>query len=421
MRVAFIYTAPHFSGAAVSLAEFLGAIGERVEATIILPRGSAAQFFANLRRPKVYTVPWLSQFDHTRFGRYRRLRWLVAVRELLMLPASWLSIRRFAHQNLSIDLIHLNEITGIIPAVFLKQRMRVPLVMHVRAHLGNQSKGFRSRWLWSLVDRHVDAIVCIDETVRSTLPPAYRDVAHVIHNGLAISAKADNNIQGGFRRQPEWEGKTLIAIVGSLLPVKGIYEFTEAAIRIAKSRSDVVFVFVGGSIRSLTGIRKLLLEYLGLAEDAEQKIKARIAAQGLSESIILVGHQSDLVSVYLAIDLLCFPSHYNAPGRPIFEAAYFGKPSIVAIDNPLPDTLVHDETGFAIPAHDVEALAQAIVTLLNDVPKRLLMGQAARQLATRNFDVRANADHLFAIYQSLCPQSLRHTGRDMPHMETASP
>jgi glycosyltransferase involved in cell wall biosynthesis len=419
MRVAFIYTAPHFSGAAVSLGEFLRAAGERVQATIFLPRGSAAQFFANLSNVNICTAPWLSQFDHTRFGRYRGLRWLIAARELVLLPSSWLSVRRFARQNPSIELIHLNEITGILPAVFLKRWLKVPLVVHVRAHLGDQSKGFRSRWLWSLADRYVDAIICIDETVRKTLPPSYRESAHVIHNGLGISGNSQGDTQGSFQRLPQWDGKTLVAIVGSLLPVKGIYEFTEAAIRIAKSRGDAVFVFVGGSIRSLSGMRKLLFEHLGLAEDAEQKIRARVAAHGLSESIIFVGHQNDLASVYRAIDLLCFPSHYNAPGRPIFEAAYFGKPSIVAIDEPLPDTLVHDETGLAIPGHDVGALTQAIVTLLDDAPKRQLMGQAAQKLAARNFDVCANADQLFAIYQSLSLRSLRRAGLDIPDAKSA--
>ena len=70
-----------------------------------------------------------------------------------------------------------------------------------------------------------------------------------------------------------------------------------------------------------------------------------------------------MLSAPCCMDVLCFPSHYDAPGRPIFEAAFFGVPSIVAVRNPRPDTLVDGETGLAIRPHDADELAEAITRL----------------------------------------------------------
>jgi glycosyltransferase involved in cell wall biosynthesis len=102
------------------------------------------------------------------------------------------------------------------------------------------------------------------------------------------------------------------------------------------------------------------------------------------------------------MDVLCFPSHYDAPGRPIFEAAFFGVPSIVAVRKPRADTLVDGVTGIAFAPGDAVALADAIERLARDRGLAARMGQAAREMAERTFDVTANASALLAVYRRVC-------------------
>lgn len=401
IRVACIYTTPHFSGAAMSLVEALRTLASDVRPTFLTPRGSASSFFERSGLGSVFGVSWLSQFDHTRFGRYRGVRWLVALRELVMLPTTWLEVRRFAEQSHNIELIHLNEITGIVPAVLLKRRLQVPLVVHVRAHMGDQSRGWRTGLLWRLIDRHADAVICIDETVRRTLPSSLTRPVHVIHNALGIKEPASAETPPLPVALSTPEGRVRVGIVGSLLRVKGIYEFVQAAISICRQREDVVFAIVGSGVRRLTGLRGFIVSQLGLAEDVEADARRAIDRAGLAHRILMTGHRSDVVNVYRHLDVLCFPSYYDAPGRPIFEAAYFGKPSIVAISDPTADTLVDGVTGLAIAARDSRALEQAIQCLVDQPQARQTMGEAARALAMRNFDLQTNAGRLLLIYRQV--------------------
>ena len=249
------------------------------------------------------------------------------------------------------------------------------------------------------IRRHAVQVICIDETVRGSVP---RDIqTRVIHNSLDIkhlrnnSMPADRSLGGTSRSHA-----INVGIVGSIIRVKGVHEFVDAAISICGKRQDVRFYMVGAGLRRLRGLKAMIFSKLGLAEDAEALIAHRIAASGMTGRITMTGHISDLVAVYENLDILCFPSHYDAPGRPIFEAALFGKPSIVAIERPLPDTLVDGVTGIAIRARDSNALEAAIVKLVDSPLLRRNMGEAARTLARGACDPGQNAAQVADVYRA---------------------
>lgn len=97
--------------------------------------------------------------------------------------------------------------------------------------------------------------------------------------------------------------------------------------------------------------------------------------------------------------MLCFPSHLNAAGRPVFEAAFFKVPSIVAMQNPRADTMIDGETGICIAPKDAQALARAIEYFYARPEEVRRMGEAAYRLALRDFDTKKNACRMLAIYQ----------------------
>lgn len=386
----------------MSLVQVLNQMTEKVQPVVLTPSGSVSVFFRKSGFFDVHEVLALSQFDHTRYGRYRAFRWLLVLRELLLLPYTFFAVKAFASKHSDIELIHLNEVTGIIAAVFLKTFLCKPLIVHIRAHMGQQTQGIRSRFLWKILfRRYVDQIICIDETVRSSIPQDTGIPITTIHNALGLrSAESATSVPlPDIVNQPR--NLLRVAIVGSLLPVKGVYEFFEAAVCLLRKREDLLFIYVGQGIRKMPSPVALVMQLIKLADNTEDNLKRLIEKSGLSSRILVLGHRDDLANVYNNVDVLCFPSHYNAPGRPIFEAAYFSKPSIVAIENPMPDTLIDGITGLSIKARDPVSLANAIQWMADNPARRNEMGIKAQALALMNFDLKKNVDSLVHIYRRL--------------------
>ena len=390
-----------FGGASRSLFEAVRALpAGAVEPVFVTPRGSVQRFFEQLG--PVITAWGISKFDHTRYTHYRALRWLVLLREMAFLPATALALWRARRVCGPVDVLHLNEFTGL-PALWLAERWLRPraTVIHVRSLTCDAPGLTRTRWLHALL-RRANAVVAIDESVRATLPADLR--VDVIHNAFtpSLADMPDTALEERLNLlRPE---SFKVGFVGNLLRVKGIAELIEAA-RITRDRGlDVEFVVVGDDARSSRGLRAWLLRALGLHQNQRAEVEAQITQLALGDRVHLVGFTAAIARVYRRIDVLCFPSHYDAPGRPIFEAAFFGVPSIVAVRHPRADTLVHEVTGLAFEPGSAQQLAVAIERLARDRDAARRMGAAALEMAERNFNASRNAAELLAVYRRVMPQ-----------------
>lgn len=407
MRVLYIHMTGAFGGGSRSLYEAVGALPKgEVEPLFVAPRGSVHEFFARLG--EVIETWGLSGFDNTRYGHYRGLRWLVALRELAFLPSTLLALHRAHKRWKHVDLIHVNEVTGVVPWLIARRLFKAPVVVHVRSVVRDNAGSLRVRWMNSLLRDKAEAVVAIDETVRSSLP-SWLPV-DVIHNSFSLPPDAD---AGGFADQLKLKtGSFRVGFVGYMLRVKGIFELIEAA-RLTRERGlDVEFIVVGGDAGRSGTLRSRILNRLKLGQDVGSEVRAKIAEYGLGDRIHLAGFTADIGQVYACMDALCFPSHYDAPGRPIFEAAFFRIPSIVAVRDPKPDTLIDGVTGLAVPPGDAVALADAIASLASDRGRAAEMGRAAHELAVSNFLPERNSSKLMALYTRVLAQAAedRRTG-----------
>ncbi|WP_081740316.1 glycosyltransferase family 4 protein [Afipia sp. P52-10] len=397
MRVLYVDGVGPFGGASRSLFEAIRALPSgSVEGYFLAAEGTALDYYRRVAKDVVVTRG-LTRFDNTQYSHYRGARWLVLLREAFHMPFTLACILRAKAKWRSVDVIHVNEITEIIPGLIAKTLFRAPVIVHVRSPQRKDERSIRSRAIHCLLRSNVAAVVAIDETVRSSLP-ADIDV-DVIHNSFTpLSDVQDADFRNKLG-QTLTGGLFTVGYVGSLHTLKGIEDLVEAAKIVCSRRDDVQFAIVGGVTGNDRSAKAKMLGAFRLGQNVATNVINKVHAYGLGSRFHLLGPTNDITSAYNAFDVLAFPSHLNAVGRPVFEAAFAEVPSIVAIKDPKPDTLVHGETGLSVPDKSPEAIADAICFLADRRDEAARMGRNARALAEINFGAKSNSARLLEIYR----------------------
>lgn len=410
LRVLYIDGVGPFGGASRSLYEVLQAFPEgAADRLFVMQDGTAGEFYRRVAKDMIVTRG-ITRFDNARASYYRGVRWIVALRELAWMPFTILALLQAKRRWGRVDLIHTNEIHEVLAGVFAKMLFRAPLVVHVRSLQRVDARSLRTRWLHALLRRHADAIIAIDEGVRATLPADLP--VHVIHNSFTPTPRETVD-EAYLARLDRLRSSSLkVGFVGNLHRHKGVRELFDAAKLVWAEGHDVQFLVVGGGTAPDQGLKWRALKALGLAENMQAEIQALVDEAGAAEDFQLLGPTKDIQRVYQRMDVVTFASYFDAPGRPVFEAAFYGVPSIVAVRTPRSDTLVDHETGIAIPEPEPRLLADAIIHFARDRSEVERMGENARDLAGRNFVPQKNAAALLNLYRSLA-------GRPQPQQPIA--
>jgi glycosyltransferase involved in cell wall biosynthesis len=121
---------------------------------------------------------------------------------------------------------------------------------------------------------------------------------------------------------------------------------------------------------------------------------------GLSDRVSFTGKLSDaeLREEYCRCTLLVQPSLYEGFGLPAAEALACGTP-VVATAVGAVSEVVTPETGLLVPPGDSERLADGIATLLDDAPRRAVMGTFGRERMVTRFSWPVAAQNTVRVYQ----------------------
>ena len=177
----------------------------------------------------------------------------------------------------------------------------------------------------------------------------------------------------------------LIGMVARLDPQKGHTFFLQAAAIVLKEKPDTHFICIGGG-----------------PENFLEELKKQAEGLGLGTAIHWIGNQSEMPSVYNALNIYISPSAYGE-GFPnvIAEAMACGIPCIATKTGDAPDLLA--STGLIVPPQNSQSLAEAILKVLNTPPDiRALIGANARERIISNF----NMDKMAGAYSDIYGQIL---------------
>lgn len=386
MKVLFIQHTSAFGGSSRSLFELMTNLPEGVDKIVLCPKGPFHDFL-NDNGIKVKTVKGIPQFDHNITGYYRKLRWVILLRELFLFP--FFVFKMIQLKKEKVDIVHVNDITQIF-SILLGKLLFKKVILHVRC-LQHSTTDLRGRFIKRVVDKCVDKVIVIDETVHRELS---LNNMNVIHNGLTL-----DNIQ---LKNTTSDKSFTVGIVTNFLIEKGLLEFIDAAnICINQWNMNVKFIIFGAPYSNSYSLKQRVLQKIGLKKNVESIVMEKLSRYNLKDKLEIRGFIKNHNKIYNNIDILTFPSHLNAVGRPVFEAAFYKVPSIVAIKDELPDTIIDNETGICINEKDPESLANAIRELYSDRKLLAKLQEGSYILANKYYNSSNNAEEVCSLYQKV--------------------
>ncbi len=103
------------------------------------------------------------------------------------------------------------------------------------------------------------------------------------------------------------------------------------------------------------------------------------------ENINFYGAALDMKPIYSNADIYFQPSIYESHGIAVLEAMSYGLPCVVSDQGGLPESVVHEVTGYVESMHDAENMAQKIYKLLDNPEHAKTMGQAGKDKVQEDF------------------------------------
>jgi glycosyltransferase involved in cell wall biosynthesis len=172
------------------------------------------------------------------------------------------------------------------------------------------------------------------------------------------------------------EGR-IVGNVARLAEQKGQSDLVAAAPPVLERHPDVRFVVVG---------------------DGELRAQLEELARPLGGRFELLGERDDVPDLLASFDVFAFPSRFEGLCLAVIEAQAAGVPVVATPVGGIKETVVDGETGRLVPVGDVEALAAAILAVLDDPESARRMAETARARVLERFAVERMVAETLALY-----------------------
>ena len=182
----------------------------------------------------------------------------------------------------------------------------------------------------------------------------------------------------------------LVGIVGRLQQWKGIHIYLRAMSKLIKRRPDLQGVVVGGKHALEPGYSDILQNIL--------------CEECIEDNIKLVGKQSNVPEWMQAMDVVVHASEREPFGIVIIEAMALQKPVVATKPGGPEEIITHGQDGLLVSHGDVQALSEAIESLLDNPNLSSKLATNAKERSTQ-FTTAHFAQNVSVALRSLLASS----------------
>ncbi len=307
---------------------------------------------------------------------------------LMSTPISIDYLRTFRKMAKDVDIIQLHAPFPLSDlALLLSRRSRkIKKTLWYHADVVKQKKVmlfYRPLLNWML--KKVDKIYVASMSIADQSPylKKYKDKVEVIPFGISAKEYLDAVRFPILTNKLNDKGNVKILFVGRLVYYKGVDVLIEA---MAKVHGAELFVIGGGEL--------------------DKTLKNRVAELGIEDKIHFMGRlpQRELFAAFSNCDVFVLPSvkRSEAFGLVQLEAMVYGKPVInTSLDTAVPEVSLHGETGLTVEPGNVDRLADAIQTLVDDKELRKKYGAQAKKRCKEEYSLQRMQERLYNSYLNL--------------------
>jgi glycosyltransferase involved in cell wall biosynthesis len=393
--ILYVHHRPQLGGAPSSLAQLIRHLDPRFEPHVFCPEGPAADLFADAGA--VVHTGQVSIFAHAWDSPYEGLRWLVLGREISSLQPHIRQLSALMREH-RFPLVHLND-SPLLAAAWVARKHGAKVVWHLRSALAGEGRDHRSRLIASFMEAFGDAAIAIDRDVATRFPIRLR--LEIVHNSVRPPSPAG---VGGKAALGLPEDRVAVGFAGFVRRQKGWQELVSAAEILVREGAPAHFVIMGGGVRPpeyFKTVRGRALALTNLLTDEESAIKDLVAAKGLEGRFSFLPFTAETGEIYSALDIVTFPNQGVGLGRPVLEAATYGKPVVASGSRAGAGVLLPGRTGLLLQDANPQELASALRLLIDDPALRRRLGDAAAEHARLRFDPAINARAVERVYDEL--------------------
>ena len=224
------------------------------------------------------------------------------------------------------------------------------------------------RFMAKLTIKNTDSVISVSQFARSEFKEETGMDSKVSYNKIDM-ARFNGTDASEVKEKYNLRDEPIILFVGRIDPAKGIHMLIDSFNLVKKDVPNAKLLIVGK---------------VTYAHDYARKIKTMT-----SDSIILAGYVPDkeLPDYYAACNVYATASLWEGFNLPLAEAGACGKP-VVAFDIGSHKEVIRENiSGFLVPPYDCEALAKAIITILQDKELARNLGENGREFVRNNFSI----------------------------------
>lgn len=266
---------------------------------------------------------------------------------------------------------------------------RTKIVVHLRSSYFKKYYDKSNWFIKKFIDftlKKVDTAIVLGNILKTILSSWIKNIK-VIPNGTDFNPDIT-------KRNISNKNELVVSYLGNLYEFKGIFDLLEAVKMVMERGKDIRLIFGGPWPKKEPEVKERMSRYIEI-----NKLENKVIFKGLIPI-------EEKEKFFLDTDIFVLPSWSEGHPNVILEAMAAACPIISTRDvGAISETVLDGETGILVGKKDPDAIANAIVYLIENPDIRLKMGIAGRRRFEKYYTFEENINNIIAVFNETMNKS----------------